>query len=56
MERRNFAGFGSAIPIDFPGLTLTQGSAIDLIFGPEIGIDYMSVNVQLTIRPADTDF
>jgi DNA-binding winged helix-turn-helix (wHTH) protein len=53
VERRNFAGFGSAIPIDFPGLSLTQGSAIDLIFGPESGIDYMSLDVQLTIRPVD---
>ena len=53
VERRNFAGFGSAIPIDFPGLPLTQGSAIDLIFGPESGIDYMSLDVQLTIRPVD---
>jgi DNA-binding winged helix-turn-helix (wHTH) protein len=53
LERRNFAGFGSTIPVDFLGLRFTQGSALDLIFGPEIGVEYLSLDVQLTIRPAD---
>jgi DNA-binding winged helix-turn-helix (wHTH) protein len=52
LERRNFAGFGSTIPVDIPELPLTQGSALDLIFGPEIGVDYLSLDVQLTVRPS----
>ena len=51
MERRNFGGYGSTIPVDIPDLPLTQGSAIDLIFGPELAVDYLSLNVKLTIRP-----
>jgi DNA-binding winged helix-turn-helix (wHTH) protein len=51
IERRNFAGFGSTIPVNLPALQFTQGSALDLIFGPEIGVDYMSIDVQLTIKP-----
>jgi DNA-binding winged helix-turn-helix (wHTH) protein len=51
IERRNFRGFGSTIPVDFPDLAFTQGAALDVIFGPEIGVDYLSIDVQLSIRP-----
>jgi DNA-binding winged helix-turn-helix (wHTH) protein len=51
LERRNFAKFGSTLPIDLPDLPLTQGAALDLIFGPEIGVDYLSLNVRLRIQP-----
>jgi hypothetical protein len=51
LERRNFAGFDSRIPIDVPDLPLTQGSALDLILGPEIAVDFLSIDVQLRIQP-----